>query len=61
MKKDKIIAVRLEEPEYERFLATTGRHYSKTLREMVQIYLRNYKPEDSKTRVKERVKLIMSR
>lgn len=64
MKKSKLrnsLAVRLNDDDYERFMKTTGKKYSDTLRELINAYSALYDPEDGKLKVKDRVQRVIRR
>ena len=55
------LAVRLNDKEHELFMKTTGRHYSDTLRELINVYADNYIPEDQKHKVSARIPTVLKR
>lgn len=49
-KKDRMrntVATRLNDLDYDAFIENTGRQYGKTLRELVQVYNANYRPDQT--------------
>jgi hypothetical protein len=60
-KKRNSLAVRLTDLDHEKFLETTGKNYSETLRELIILYSSYFLEEDRNLPIRNRVEEVIKR